>query len=267
MLLDVIVPTFKPGFYIDDLIASLNAQICDKKLFKVTFVLNGSELFYLENLDSKLSKCSFEYKLFFLSEAGVSNARNYALDHTDFPYVFFVDDDDLISENIFRDFFNVIHQDPGNLKNIIFLSNVYSFYNDPNEKIPEYLTLASSLSTQNIFLFRKFLSNACSKFIPRSTIQNSRFETDLIVGEDSVFMFEISKRVSALKSINMDTIYFRRLRPNSASRRKYSFYRKNEIYSKLFIKYLKFYCSDIKSYNFLLFISRVFAILKIYFKR
>ena len=224
MDISVIIPTFKPDDYIYECLCSLVAQKTDELIFEVIIVLNGCKWPYYNSLkkciDSKLK--NLNANLLHTDAPGVSNARNIALEQAKGQYITFIDDDDIVSENFLQGLFANAN------KNTVAASNVKTFTDDISICGDDYISRAfnrqCSRDELTALQMRKFLSSACAKLIPRNIIGNCRFDTNMIMAEDSIFMLEISRDIVSMRLASPDIIYYRRLRKSSASRRLLSRY-------------------------------------------
>ena len=188
---------------------------------------------------------------------GVSNARNLGLSRTQGEYVCFIDDDDKISPSYLENLYS--KATPNN----IVASNVKAFYNNSNKTENDYIAsaykkLINKNSPLSVFKGRKFMSSSCCKIISRRIIQDVRFDTNLKIGEDSVFMAKISKKVKSIVLSDSSAIYYRRLRAGSASRVKQPILKKCNIVCKLLKKYTKMLTP---SYNIPFIATRIVATL------
>ena len=97
--ISVIIPTYKPQTYLWECLDSLRNQTLSHNDFEIIIVLNGCT----EPWKSQISRYiatkmqSMNVKFIHTEQAGVSNARNIALDLVKGEYVTFIDDDDLVS--------------------------------------------------------------------------------------------------------------------------------------------------------------------------
>lgn len=257
MNISIIIPTYKPGSYLKDCLESINNQTMDKKCFEVIIVLNGVIKPYIEYIYSLTKMYDFNSVVIPTETPGVSNARNLGLSRTQGEYVCFIDDDDKISPSYLENLY--YKATPNN----IVASNVKAFYNNSNKTENDYIAsaykkLINKNSPLSVFKGRKFMSSSCCKIISRRIIQDVRFDTNLKIGEDSVFMAKISKKVKSIVLSDSSAIYYRRLRAGSASRVKQPILKKCNIVCKLLKKYTKMLTP---SYNIPFIATRIVAAL------
>lgn len=257
MNISIIIPTYKPGSYLKDCLESINNQTMDKKCFEVIIVLNGVIKPYIEYIYSLTKMYDFNSVVIPTETPGVSNARNLGLSRTQGEYVCFIDDDDKISPSYLENLYS--KATPNN----IVASNVKAFYNNSNKTENDYIAsaykkLINKNSSLSVFKGRKFMSSSCCKIISRRIIQDVRFDTNLKIGEDSVFMAKISKKVKSIVLSDSSAIYYRRLRAGSASRVKQPILKKCNIVCKLLKKYTKMLTP---SYNIPFIATRIVAAL------
>ncbi|PJG42964.1 glycosyl transferase [Acinetobacter tandoii] len=256
-MIDIIIPTYKPSHYLVECFLSLQNQTLSFDRFKVTVVLNGDKEPYYSYIQATLEKFSFNYSLIYTEEKGVSNARNIGLEITNYPYILFLDDDDILTENYLVQIISRVKP------NSVVVSNVFGFLKDINNPIRDYLSFDQAFQSTNLVRYRKYLSNSCCKLIPREIINNSRFDVSLFKGEDALFMFFLSHRISNIISTDPDVIYFRRIRPLSASRTKYSVSKEIGIGLQQQRRYTSLYIRNFTKYSFALYLSRILAVFKV----
>lgn len=257
MNISIIIPTYKPGSYLKDCLESINNQTMDKKCFEVIIVLNGVIKPYIEYIYSLTKMYDFNSVVIPTETPSVSNARNLGLSRTQGEYVCFIDDDDKISPSYLENLYS--KATPNN----IVASNVKAFYNNSNKTENDYIAsaykkLINKNSPLSVFKGRKFMSSSCCKIISRRIIQDVRFDTNLKIGEDSVFMAKISKKVKSIVLSDSSAIYYRRLRAGSASRVKQPILKKCTIVCELLKKYTKMLTP---SYNIPFIATRIVAAL------
>lgn len=254
--ISVLIPTYKPNDYIVACLQSIEAQTLDKFNFKVYIALNGPRVGFYEYIKNILGKFSFEYEVFYLPTAGVSRARNLLIENSTEDYIVFVDDDDLISENYLESLL---------LKSsevTMAVSNSYNFevdltclknnyIGDCFGKLPE--------ETHSKFKSRKYFSSPCAKLIHRNMIGDVRFDENLAIGEDSLFMAKISNRVKSVRKSDYSACYYVYERMGSATRRKVEKKKEIKRITYLLGKYIEMLFS--KNYETPFVLSRVVATL------
>ncbi|OCL82740.1 glycosyltransferase [Arcobacter porcinus] len=253
--ISILIPTYKPQKYIEKCFDSLENQTLTKDLFKVYIALNGEKEPYYSYIKNLLLKYNFKKEFIYIVETGVSSARNKLIDISKEPFITFIDDDDVISENYLENL--LLKAD----ENYISIANVYNFEIDVNEKKNNYIG-DSFLELKDIetnkYKTRKYFSSPWAKLIHRKMIGDVRFDTKLKIGEDSLFMAEISNKVKGIKKTSKDTIYFVNERDGSATRRKID--KKEEVIRIIYLikKYNKMIFKD---YDKIFILSRIIATL------
>jgi len=215
--ISVLIPTYKPGDYIIRCLQSIEEQTLQKKLFKVYIALNGSDKSFEVYLRNILQKFHFTYVLFFLEQAGVSNARNFLIENSKEDFITFVDDDDQLSPNYLEELLNASSE------TVLGISNVYNFENSIDEYKENYIGKCFSKLqplTKSKYKSRKYFSSPVAKLIHRNIISDTRFDTKLSIGEDSLFMAKLSPRVEAVKKTKESACYYVFEREGSATRQK-----------------------------------------------
>jgi glycosyltransferase involved in cell wall biosynthesis len=212
----VIIPSYKPTWYLDRCLSSIEKQSLSKDKFKVYLALNGPKANYEGFVLSLLEKYSFAHYYIYIEDASVSNARNRLIDVSNEEYITFIDDDDVISESYLEQLLKHASAD------YISVSNVVSFTDSVDNLTEHYIgrsfTTIKDTET-SLFKARKFFSSPWAKLIPRKIIGSARFDRKLKVGEDSLFMAELSKRVQGVRKADRSACYFVYQREGSASRK------------------------------------------------
>ena len=108
----------------------------------------------------------------------------------------------------------------------IVVSNVLTFETTTSLLGEDYLSLAFKRKTDpsSVFLSRKFFSTPWGKIIPKNIIGERRFDVRFYLSEDALFMASISDKVKQIVKTGEDAVYYRRIRSESASRKKYNKY-------------------------------------------
>ena len=230
----------------------------DNNDYEVIIVLNGSKEPYKSEIEQWISNNSLSnFILFQTDNAGVSNARNIALDHAKGEYISFIDDDDFVSSNYLEELYNHASADT------IPVCRPLSFVDGTNDYrecgITKDYNRYCKKGKVPFYRPRRFFNGACVKLIHRSVIGNRRFDVRFKNGEDSLFMFLISDRIKYVEFAGSSAIYYRRIRVNSATQRKKTFGYAFINSSKLIIIYTSIFIKSYPRYNFIFYITFILA--------
>lgn len=260
----IIIPTYKPGEYLYECLDSIYEQTVSKQCIELIVVLNGVVNGYKDAIQSYLDGkegMGIKTNFLFTETPGVSNARNMGLDEAEGDYVAFVDDDDWVSPNYIA---NLIEASSGDAD--IVEANVKGYDESSACYVDDYLSVAFETNKRKIrptlLSARSFLSSSCCKLIRRSVIGGRRFDCRYRIGEDSLFMTLISNGIDKIRLATSDTVYYRRIRKESASRKKTS----AKVYAagqlRLVGEYLKIYIKGFPCYNTPFLATRIIAAIR-----
>lgn len=253
----VLIPTYRPKEYIESCLSSLENQTLSKQDFCVYIALNGPRQPYESYLKSILEPLFIQYKLIYISDPGVSNARNYLINSSKEPFIVFIDDDDRVSSNYLEALLQV------STSQFMGISNIKCFENDISSLKPNYIgnsfNKIKTGETSKIKT-RKYYSSPVAKMLHRDMLVDTSFNVKLSHGEDSLFMTEISPNISGVNKTKDDVYYYVYLRPGSTTRSKIN--KKDEIKRILFLSnaYFSLLCS--KKYSKIFILSRMAATIK-----
>jgi len=262
-IISIIIPTYKPQDYIIECFMSIEAQSFSKIFFEVIVILNGDFDPYYSYIDDYLSRCTFLYKICYTEIKGVSNARNIGIEQSKGEYLAFIDDDDIISENYLQKLYDIAKN------NLIPLSYAKAFkgaiINEENFFLNK---IYNKYYTRKITVFnvRSFFSIPYCKLLSREILGSYRFDQNFQNGEDSLFMFAISRRNMKLQFTNRTAVYYRRIRDNSLTTRKISASYKIKNTFRLILAVTRIYFESPSKYSFLLYFFRILAYFKILVK-
>lgn len=257
MKISVIIPSYKPKVYLFKCIDSLEVQANNAE-YEILIILNGCNEPYYSQITQYINRKKYHNIQVILSDiAGVSNARNIGIDKAKGDNVLFIDDDDWVSP-YYLDQLAAISTN----KEIVH-SNIVLIEEETNKELPYFINKAFLRNKKNhkitLFQGRSLLSSSCAKLIPKSVIDNVRFNPKHKLGEDSLFMFSISNNIKEIKLTTNDTIYYVRARAKSASRKHYTYKKRINVALNLLRSYIFLYIKHPFSYNIPLFGSRVIA--------
>ncbi len=262
LYISVIIPSHKPQKYIWECLDSLNCQTIDKTKFEIVLILNGCEEPWRKTIEAWIaSHTGLNINFIQTDTPGVSNARNLGMKYASGNLISFIDDDDYVSPSYLKDLYDKIDNDT------VVLSNSISFIDGSNEFNGNYSLRRKYFELkdrQNIGLIesRSLFNGPCMKLIPKTIIKNSKFDTSLRNGEDSMFMFEISKNIKKIVLSDENAIYYRRFREASATTREKTIIERISNTSKLILGYTHKYFKHPLEYSCIFFITRILATIK-----
>jgi glycosyltransferase involved in cell wall biosynthesis len=260
MEITVIIPTYKPKYYIKECIYSIGKQSLSPDKYEVIIILNGTKEPYLSIINEYTDILKCDNRVYFTEIKGVSNARNIGIENAKGDYVCFIDDDDLISDNYLEELLNKAATAD------VVVSNVKNFTKDISLTEDDYLTkyFYNNYCKKkiNILSIRGYFSTSCAKIISLDVIGNRRFNRRFAIGEDCLFMAEISDRIKRISLTNEDVIYYRRLRKLSVSNRPRVFNDTLWDAIRYINEYSKIFISNPLKYNFLFFSTRILGAIK-----
>ena len=258
----VIVPTFNPGDYIYECFNSIKKQSLSSSLFELIVVLNGDKEPYFSSLSTYLATSGIQYKLEYTSSPGVSNARNIGIEKSQYPYICFVDDDDVLSPKYLESLLANADEE------VLSICNIKAFINTIENSstgffLSEYL---HNYPTGHIlkpgFLTRSILSVPVAKLFPKQSIGNRKYNCKINNGEDSLFVTTISNKIKSLVVCDSDAVYYVRLRKGSASRHRIPIHTLAMQSMYLFYQYTKLFFVWKPGYSYMLLFSRYIGVIK-----
>lgn len=266
MKISVIVPTYQPANYLWECLDSLCRQTLAPEEFETVIVLNGCNEPYFGRIQQYIHEHpNHNFQLIQTEEGGVSNARNIGIDQSKGEYLSFLDDDDWITDNYLEELLQRATPEA------IVHANVIQYRDSTGERMDYFLTSVFQRlqGSQKLTFFnaRSFLSSSCCKLIPRKVIGTERFNKAYKLGEDSLFMFTISRRIRSIRMSGEDAIYYVRNRDNSASHKTYPYSYRLQVALGLTFSYLALFLRRPFAYNFPFFLTRVAATLRKLFTR
>ena len=259
MKISVIIPTYKPGDYLFECLESLQSQTFPKCDYEVLLILNGVAEPYNSIINNWISAHTINVNLFVVEEAGVSNARNVALDAASGDYITFIDDDDIVSDSYLMELYACASREVVSVCFPLSFKDGTSNY-EPYSITKDYYRIEKTKHS-DFWKVRRFFNGPVYKLIHKDIIGSRRFNIKFKNGEDSLFMFQISDKLNKVECTSRNAIYYRRFRCNSASQGKSFFYIFN-VEMKLLKEYSKIYWSNIGKYNFIFYVLFMLAAIK-----
>lgn len=200
MFLSVIIPIYNVEPYLRNCIDSVIKQDLRDEI-ELLLIDDGSKDSSGKICDEYAAKYPW-IKAYHLPNGGVSRARNFGLERATGEYFTFIDSDDFLDENIYKEIYQKYTKNP---------TDMYFFgYKD----FPKSETSHSHIPTQKICLTTQTLSDVylemkkdymmfhvINKVFKRSICGNIRFQTDLHYFEDYLFALSCLNKIHTLTAI------------------------------------------------------------------
>jgi len=260
-MISVIIPTYKPGKYLNECLSSLAKQSISKDDFMVTVVLNGCCEPWLSEIrdDTRFLHAQYglQSEILQCDLGNVSNARNIGLRRAKGEYICFIDDDDYVSSTYLEQLLSKASKDT------VSLCRPYAFNDGDSQELPYRITndwnRCHLNGKQPFYLPKRFFDGPCMKMIHRDIIGDRRFDTGIKNGEDSIFMFLISDKIKYADFTDSSAVYYRRIRQGSAQSNLNTLGKRWKAVSGKVRMYFKYFFKSPSAYCFRFFASRVLA--------
>lgn len=192
-LISIIVPVYNRASVIEECIHSVLIQ--SYRNWEVILVDDGSTDQSLE-ICRVMSEKDNRIKLFATEHAGVSGARNKALDEAQGDFLFFLDSDDIIHPKLLEALVNAMNEHNAaiagtvkiNLRQGQWCSATKQLMADQSKENIDFLSNEQALNA--VFHTTTPINLIGGVMMRRSLVGNTRFTTDLFIGEDFYFIYQ-----------------------------------------------------------------------------
>ncbi|HFI0335420.1 TPA: glycosyltransferase family 2 protein, partial [Streptococcus suis] len=188
--ISLILPCYNVGGYIKECLQSIvdaKLQIEESRNIKVYLINDGST----DNTKSVAEEFVISYpNLFFLhnqENGGVANARNKGLSFVDTDYLVFLDPDDYISPDFFKDIFELIDSNDFDL----ITYDIQNFYAETGE-----LSEVFKGMEQNCLNTKWTVNGSLASKVIKSSIVDGISFTNNLIYEDAEFSYKILANVN-----------------------------------------------------------------------
>ena len=212
-MIDIIVPVYNTP--LPDLERCLNSILNQTyNNYKVYIIDDGSNTKTKDYLDSYIKdKNNFIVK--HIKNNGVSNARNIGINISNSKYITFIDSDDTLEKNFLSESYTIIKDNNldiiiggyNEIKNNIITKTRLSepgLYIYEKNNINNFLEklLTSKTNENNKEIGDCPTGRIYTRLFKRDSIGNLRFNTNIHISEDTLFMIDYTNRVSRIGIIN-----------------------------------------------------------------
>jgi glycosyltransferase involved in cell wall biosynthesis len=209
-LISVIIPTFNRTKFLRETIDCVLNQTYSN--VEILLINDGSENSYTSEI-KKIANTSNKICLYNLPiHKGVAVARNLGLEKAKGEYLYFLDDDDLIPNNLFEIAVNQLSNQV-NLSGIIFIHK-YLIMADYLGIIPvpmlDYREMQSEIENKPFSVILSCCPPIHSFFLRMDVIGNERFLSDVIIGEDWYFWLKLAHKGCSFRLSKNAVICYRK---------------------------------------------------------
>ena len=215
-MISVIIPAYNIAPYIERCIRSILAQTyTDLEIL----VVNDGSTDETPEICDRLALEDMRIRVFHKQNGGVSSARNLALANAKGEYISIIDGDDWIEPNLFEHAITELNNSNAQVFMFEYFidSNISSVQHcvkkDSYGVINAEKALIHSISADNRF--------SVTKIFDSSLLQNLVFDTNIILGEDTLFICEIISRADKVVYVS-NAYYHYAIRENSAITSKFN---------------------------------------------
>lgn len=220
--ISIIIPVYNGIEYIESCLESLEKQEINNANFEVILVLNGvfiQEFKYLHSVEFH----NLDIITLINDDTGAGSARNLGMKNAKYSHVTFIDIDDHVSPNFIQANFDNME------KNTITFSQIHDVVD--GEIISDNLVNKDIIDNHSkdsvpLLNLNRIATITVCKVIPKEIIVLQKFRDNLRSGEDTVFFSELfvnSRPKLKVLPLEEKSIYYRRIRPDSVSRKNVSY--------------------------------------------
>ena len=222
-MISIIVPVYNTGKYLQECLDSLIAQSYSD--IEIIVVDDGStDDSYL--ICKKYTQKDSRIRIFHKDNSGVSDARNFGIEHARGEYISFCDSDDRIAPKLYELLLNTME-----VNNVDRVVSGYAYLYDDGHvrqckaRVPDGKYNAHDILRKMIddgtlsgFLFSGVYNSLFKKKIIDDN--NIRFDSMIRYNEDSLFSFKYMLHSNALYSLQSHVTYFYRQHNSSVTKKR-----------------------------------------------
>lgn len=217
-IVSIIVPIFNAGLYLEPCIESILAQTYDNtEIILVDDGSTDSSVGIINNFAERDSRIKVIRKV----NAGVSSARNAALDVANGDWVAFVDSDDILPEKSIETMLNHAVNTRANCVCGKFQPFSGTLNRNVSSSIEKNVVLDKKDAISSLLYQREIINAPFSKLYNMKSIGPIRFNEDISVAEDLLFNYYVFKNIEQVTLID-NTTYFYRTHSNSVINKPFS---------------------------------------------
>lgn len=209
-LISIIIPIYNSEKYLDRCIESIVNQTY--KNLEIILINDGSSDNCPKICDAWAKKDN-RIKVIHKENEGVSIARNIGINNSKGEYITFIDSDDYIDSKMYEKMLEKLNNTDTKLCfcdiNIVNFDQTITKFNFNNETIITKKDFFETVFNNNAMNFAVW-----NKLISRKLIGNIRFDSNIYIREDALFLFECIEKIDKICYLN-ECLYFYQMDSNS----------------------------------------------------
>lgn len=220
MKFSLILPAYNVEKYLSKCIESCLHQDISQEDYEIIIVIDGSPDHSLE-IAQKYQKNNNNIRIIAQENKGISSARNTGLHNAQGEYIWFIDSDDYIQENVLKSLYLICQED----KLQALWVQWYEFRGGKKYNIDKYVRKCNDMSMMNGLDFMEKVMRTC--YYSWSFIYNTKFLKDNsflfqegVIFEDTCFTIDYFPKFTRVKLY--ETHCYNYVIRNSGFTRKYS---------------------------------------------
>lgn len=200
MKISIIVPVYNVAEYLPQCLESLINQKCDD--FEIICVNDGSKDNSLEVLNSYKEKFGDILKVYTKKNGGLADTRNYGIEKSTGDYIGFVDSDDWVDLNMFKD-----------MMDVAILKSADIVVCDYTEVYENQKKLVRDSNEGNKIIYESLV---CNKIFKKELFDRGSVKFPLgLWYEDNATTYKLLFLAKNIQKVDKSYYFYRRTRPNS----------------------------------------------------
>ncbi len=208
----IIIPIYNAEKYLNECLESIVNQTY--KNIEVILIDDGS-IDKSPYICEKYSQAYDNVFAYHITNGGVSRARNYGIDKSTGDFIVFIDSDDYIDKSMIEKLINSLIISKAD---IVICGYSYLYTNRLIKVLLENKIYNQDEAIKELYKDNSIQGYSVNKIYKKNIIENNkiRFNTDIKISEDMLFVFEYLLYSNKIYTIP-DSLYYYRMRKSSAS--------------------------------------------------
>ncbi len=210
MVLTIVIPVYNAERFLEKCVDSILKQRTEN--CNILLIDDGSKDSSPAICDMYANKYDF-IKVIHQSNKGVSNARNLGLDNVESDYIFFMDADDMLTDDALK----IIKETCENNRDIQFFTFEYLTINNDDSFLFETPHIESGIYSRKDFVNTYYAATSTLPYAPWRHVyktkflkdNNLKFDSTLVAAEDAYFYIQASKAAANIYYTNEKIIQYR----------------------------------------------------------